>query len=231
MKPASPSVYIVYLPDSSTHHLRLLLREAMLHLQLLPSWKEHIPGKGKPPFPLAEDQAFPALYVNGQLVWNASHAGMRPSAEQLEYLLKNPPKNKPRWIGALRHHLSFLMAVFIAFFPKCPFCWAAYMSLLTALGLKTIPYQPWLLPLFIVLLFLNLVSLFFSRKRHGNGPLLISLTGALLITLNRLYVESISLLIIGACLLVIASLWNSLSPRMLRSLRYYVKFLTFRNQT
>ena len=95
------------------------------------------------------------------------------------------------------------------------------MSTFSSLGLSTIPYRPWMLPLLIALFFANLVSLYYTRGRHGYKLLLISLAGAVLIAGNRLYWNMPLVLYTGAALLIIASLWNSLPDRMLRSLSLY----------
>ena len=222
MKAPSVSVVLLCAGNPVERDLRLRIRTAMLQVQLLPNWKEYIKGKGNAPFPILEDQVYPAIFINGQMIWNASHQRLPPTSSEIAFRLTHPPKKRSLMIKNLHHHLSFLTAVFIAFFPKCPFCWAAYMSLFAGLGLGNISYQPWLLPFFIGLLFLNLGSLFLSRKRHGLGPLLLSLIGAFLITMNRLYFESQTTLLLGAVLLVIPSFWNSLPRRILRSLRYYI---------
>ncbi len=46
-----------------------------------------------------------------------------------------------------------------AFFPKCPICWATYLSVFGITGLEQLPYTPWLLPLFAGLMLINLGSL------------------------------------------------------------------------
>lgn len=44
----------------------------------------------------------------------------------------------------------------LAFFPKCAFCWATYLSLFGIAGLSSIPYSPWLQPILVMLLLLHL---------------------------------------------------------------------------
>lgn len=224
MKPESPVIEL-YCSDEygGLPALRRELRKALVQLERPPCWNEYYKGWSNVPSHL-KNAAYPALFVNYKMVW--SHAGDKdtaPSAEMFKDILLQPPKIKRtiKWKQVIKTNASFLMAVIIAFFPKCPFCWAAYMSMFSFLGLNTISYQPWLLPLFIVLFFANLVSLYFNRKHHGYKLLLLSLAGALLIVMNRLYWNVPVIVYCGAALLVTASLWNSLSGRMVNSIRSY----------
>ncbi len=205
--------------------LRKELKKALLQIGMPPCWVEYYRGWSNTPIRLKKTPQ-PCLLINHVVVWN-NVAGVEekiPSASDIYKLLMKPVKIKRvvRWKKILGTHLSFLMAVIIAFFPKCPFCWAAYMSMFSFLGINTISYQPWLLPVFIVLFFANLVSLYLSRNQHGYKLLLLSLAGALLIVLNRLYWNMPVLMYWGAGLLLIASLWNSLSKRMANSIKYYL---------
>lgn len=206
--------------------LRRALRKALVQMEWPPCWSEYYEGWSNVPSHV-KGSPLPALFVNHALVWKAEGDAL-PSAEMITSILMKPHKMKRsiKWKKILRTHASFLMAVIIAFFPKCPFCWAAYMSMFSFLGLNTIAYQPWLLPVFIVLFFANLVSLYYNRKRHGYKLLLLSLAGASLIVLNRLYWNIPVMVWCGAALLMLASLWNSLSGRMVNSIRLYFSFRT-----
>ena len=120
-------------------------------------------------------------------------------------------------------NLSSVMIGFgIAFFPKCPLCWAAYMTLFSALGLETIPYQPWMLPAMIALLFVNIAVLFFrSKKNNRFGPVLFSLAGAFLILIAKFWLNSDFLVYTGLVLVLTGSAWNALSDRMKQ---YFLNF-------
>lgn len=208
--------------EAEMNALRLRLRQAMKAEGLLPHWKERYPapqtGSGK-------NKAFePRLEMNGKTVWKFVKPGVQVlSTEELQSYIRRYQSPGLPLKRVVRTHLSFLAALFIAFFPKCPFCWAAYMSLLSGFGVGSLPYQPWLLPFFIGLLFLNIGSLYLSRKRHGYKPLLLALAGAIVISVNRLFWEQKEWLVVGVALLIVASLWNSLPRRMVYSLRQYVQ--------
>jgi|GEM_PF-1315487 len=205
--------------DPRLPRFRRLLRAALLAAGRPPCWQEYYAGWDNVP-PRIGREGRAVLLVDGSVVWREGMA--LPEAEALTSVFLQPQRRRGiRWKQVARTHFSFFMAVVIAFFPKCPFCWAAYMSALSSLGLSTIPYRPWMLPLLIGLFFANMVSLYYTRGRHGYKLLLISLAGAVLIVGNRLYWNMSALLYAGAALLAIASLWNSLPDRMLRSLSLY----------
>jgi mercuric ion transport protein len=205
---------IFFVHEASINLLRSNLRKAMQRSGYLPHWKESY-SMDQGPF-----QAI--IKVNGKRAWRGDIKEVTLlSPDELILLMQQNKKRGFRWKRALKVQISFFSALVIAFFPKCPFCWAAYMSVFSSLGLGRLPYKPWLLPVFIILLFLNIISLYLSRKRHGYKPMLLALTGAALITLNRFYWQQKEMMIIGALFLITASLWNSLPKRMLISLRYY----------
>jgi protein SCO1/2 len=60
-----------------------------------------------------------------------------------------------RWLGPA---VGSAAPIAVALFPKCPVCWATYFSLFGALGLGTVPYSPWLRPVLIAAVLLNLSS-------------------------------------------------------------------------
>lgn len=200
--------------------IRKALRSALLQMQWPACWSEYYAGWNNVPSHI-RNSAHPCIVVNYSVAWKGENNA--PSADELLQLFKAPPKARRsvKWKKIIKTNASFLMAVIIAFFPKCPFCWAAYMSMFSFLGLNTIKYQPWLLPVFIAMFFANIVSLYFNRKRHGYKLLVLSLAGAALIVLNRLYFNMPVFVYCGAALLIVASLWNSLSARMVNSIRLY----------
>lgn len=106
---------------------------------------------------------------------------------------------------------STVLSFLIAFFPKCPVCWAAYMSLFGSVGLAKIPYSQWLLPFLGSLLLVHLFLIFKKRKQKGSGPFVLSLVAVCLLLLGRN--DSIpfqnQVLIGGIICMVLGSLWNN----------------------
>lgn len=105
---------------------------------------------------------------------------------------------------------SIMLSVVVAFFPKCPICWAVYMSMLGSFGIVEIPYLKWLLPVFIVLLGFHLWMLLKKVRVKGYGPFVISLIGfSILIPSKLLFDLPEGISIVGMLFIFIGSLWNS----------------------
>jgi mercuric ion transport protein len=105
---------------------------------------------------------------------------------------------------------SIFTSLLIAFFPKCPFCWAIYMSMLGTLGIAKLPYMPWLLPVLLLFLGLHLFIIYKKSKQKGYLPLLLSLTGSIVLIAERSFFQSEQwLLIIGMLMIISGSLLNS----------------------
>jgi hypothetical protein len=104
---------------------------------------------------------------------------------------------------------SMLLSVLIAFFPKCPVCWAVYMSMFGSIGLVRLPYMGWLLP---VLLFFLAVHLFMIYKKSATTsylPFLLSLTGTVVILVSRFSFNNERwLLITGMICIISGSLFS-----------------------
>jgi protein SCO1/2 len=60
--------------------------------------------------------------------------------------------------------LATVASLAFAFFPKCPVCWAAYLSLFGIVALEQIPYAPWLLPLLALAVATNVVSVWLRAR-------------------------------------------------------------------
>lgn len=127
------------------------------------------------------------------------------NAEETSLPLKKTVKSIP----------SIVLSIFIAFFPKCPICWAVYMSMLSSLGIAEIPYMKWLLPVFMVLLGFHLWMLLKKVVVKGYGPFLISLLGfSIIIPCKLIFNAPQWLSIVGMLLIVVGALWNSFTlPR------------------
>ena len=70
----------------------------------------------------------------------------------------------------------------VAFFPKCPVCWATYLSLFGIAGLDRIPLPSWLQPLLVAAMLINLASAWLRGWATGRftGPLLVSAGAAVI---------------------------------------------------
>lgn len=107
---------------------------------------------------------------------------------------------------------ALLLSILVAFFPKCPFCWAAYMSMFGGIGLAKLPYtyMSWLVPVLLLTLCIHLVILYRRSSRQGYLPLLLSLTGTLILLSGRNFFPLEKwLLVVGMVLITTGSLINS----------------------
>lgn len=105
---------------------------------------------------------------------------------------------------------SASLSVLVAFFPKCPMCWAAYSSWLGLAGIFQIPYMGFLFPVLVVLLAVHLLLLGKHVAQVGWGPLLTCVAGAITLLLVRQLAPDLRwALNIGILLMLAGSLWNT----------------------
>lgn len=105
-----------------------------------------------------------------------------------------------------------LASIGVAFFPKCPVCWAAYLSVLGIVGLNQIPYSPWLQPLLAAVMLINIVSVWMRGRLTGqmSGAYLVS-AGALAIVISKMGLGWESAAVPGVVLTLAGSLLSAAS--------------------
>ncbi len=134
-------------------------------------------------------------------------AAVQPPVIAEEVLLhkeETPTKQTVRTIPSL------FISILVAFFPKCPICWAAYMSMFGSLGLAKVPYLGWLYPVLLTFLGLHLWLLFKKVPQKGYGPFLLSLLGVLFFLVERIWFSNTEVLLYtGMALILSGSLWNN----------------------
>jgi protein SCO1/2 len=113
-----------------------------------------------------------------------------------------------------------LASLGVAFFPKCPICWAGYMSMFGIAGLQQIPYSPWLQFVLVAVMLVNLASVWLRGRATGrmHGFYLVS-AGALVIILSKLALGWENVAVLGIALTLAGSLLSALSTRNLRPQR------------
>jgi len=107
-----------------------------------------------------------------------------------------------------------------ALLPKlaCPFCWPAYASLLSSVGLGFLISTKYLLPLTAAFLVLTLGALVFqARHRHGYGPFLVGLIAAIVAMIGKFAWDSKPALYAAVAILVAASMWNAWPQKIARN--------------
>jgi protein SCO1/2 len=107
-----------------------------------------------------------------------------------------------------------LASLGVAFFPKCPMCWAGYMSMFGVAGLQRIPYSPWLQPVLVTVMLINLASVWLRGRSTGrmSGFYLVS-AGALAIVVSKMGLGWENAAAWGVALTLAGSLLSALSAR------------------
>lgn len=133
--------------------------------------------------------------------------------DKIAKLIKEEPTGKGNQIvKAIAENLrTIIFPLLIAVFPKCPVCWAAYMSAFGVAGMKSIPYSPWLVPLFALGIGVNLWILYRARnKRNGLTPFWVSALGAASLLIGGLWLDMKTGMYAGILLILLGSILNSL---------------------
>ena len=108
------------------------------------------------------------------------------------------------------------VALALALFPKCPFCWAAYLSLFGIVGLESIPYSPWLQPVLAILLLSNLTSIWFRARATGRMmPFYLVTAGALTIVASKAFTGPDAAGLLGVALTLVGSVWSTINRSLL----------------
>jgi len=106
-----------------------------------------------------------------------------------------------------RNISSAVSAVLWVLLPKCSVCLMAYTGIFSALGLGSVVHSRLALPLITGLLAINLLSVIcLSLLKKEYGYALLSLVGAIVLTVNRLYLGSLTVNIITGMVLLVAML-------------------------
>ncbi len=112
---------------------------------------------------------------------------------------------------AWQNFTSLALPALVLLLPKCPLCFAAYLSLLGVTGIELLPYTKYLLPLIVLAIAINLYAIFrASRMRNGLWPFCLCAIGALLILLFGHFAPNRYGIISGLFLLLGGSVLNSL---------------------
>lgn len=110
--------------------------------------------------------------------------------------------------------LGMLASLAVAFFPKCPICWAAYMSMFGIAGLNQVPYSPWLQPVLVAVMLINLASVWFRARSTGRmTPFYLVAAGALAIIASKLGIGLESAAMAGVLLTFLGSFLSALNAK------------------
>lgn len=137
------------------------------------------------------------------------------------------PANPPARHSTVSPMFGTLVALGVAFFPKCPFCWAAYMSVFGIARLEQIPYSPWLQPILVALMLLNLLSVWVRGRatRRMNGFSLVA-AGAIAIMASKTGLGFAHADTWGVALTLVGSLLSALSSEKAGPVFFLRRLLT-----
>lgn len=138
-----------------------------------------------------------------------------PNGQRVESNPENPTAPRPNnHRKAAPPVLSTLASVAVAFFPKCPVCWAGYMSMFGIASLEQIPYSPWLQPVLVVVMLINLASVWVRSRTTGRmSPVYLVGAGALAILISRQGPAFEKAAVWGVALTFAGSMLSALSAR------------------
>jgi hypothetical protein len=163
----------------------------------------------------------PCLFVNHRLAWQDGRDWDSPedlarAVAELAALSFRPSTREPL---ARRLRYSLLPAAGLALLPKCPLCWAAYVSVATGLGVAPATGHRLLLGVLTMALIAALAAVAVrSRLITDRRPLLAAGLGAAAVLLGRLAVNSMPLVYLGLAVLAGAAVWSAWPRRGLRAL-------------
>lgn len=110
-----------------------------------------------------------------------------------------------------RHALSTLPPLLAALLPKCPLCWAAYLSALGITSMQGVRYGSRAVYVLMTLMLANLLLVYRrARQRKDSGAFYLSASGVFL-ALAGLYFNSLYASYSGAAMIFFGSLLSSLS--------------------
>ena len=115
--------------------------------------------------------------------------------------------------------LGSTVALALALFPKCPLCWAAYMSLFGIAGIGSIPYSPWLQPILAILLLVNLASIWLRARSTGRmTPFYLASVGAVALIASKVFAGLDPLGTAGVICTLAGSIWSAIAATNRRQL-------------
>lgn len=145
------------------------------------------------------------------------------AARSVEVLLDASGAEPPGGVPAVAPPRSRMMPMLgtiaslaVAFFPKCAVCWAAYLSMFGIAGLSQMTYAPWLKPVFVALMLLNVASVWLRSRATRRMTSFYLVSAGALALLSTLQFGSRSAAVAGVVLTMagsVASAWRGPAAR------------------
>lgn len=120
-----------------------------------------------------------------------------------------------RWLSTVKDGFkgvtSVLVPLFIMLLPKCPFCFAAYLSMFGIAGMQFMPYVKFIFPLLVVAMAINMFALYrMGVQRNSFFPLYLCVVGSAIVVTFGYFMPTKLALIIGLTLLFLSAVLNAL---------------------
>ncbi len=181
------------------------------HFKLGVNFIESVVNRHRIEIYILDAQARVAGYF-GRIQWNENDV-VRRAMEVLNE--DSQPRDNQQTRAAFASPIfATAVAVGLALFPKCPLCWAAYLSLFGIAGLESIPYSPWLQPVLAIMLLLNITSVWFRGRSTGRMmPFYLVTAGALAIILAKVFNGPTVAAMFGIILTLSGSVWSTFTRR------------------
>lgn len=117
--------------------------------------------------------------------------------------------------------LGELTSLVWAFFPKCPICWALYLSIFGMAGIPETPYLSKTRAALLAVMVVNIVSVWFrARATRRMGGFCFVCAGIVATILGKMVVNWDDLAVGGVALTFAGSLWSTVN---IRHLRFYLR--------
>jgi protein SCO1 len=106
-------------------------------------------------------------------------SGIEWENEKVIGILVDLLAKETKQVGWINNFMSVIVSAVLVFFPKCPFCVAAYLSMLGISQVQFFTIKAWMIPMLGAMLLINLGALLWMAwKRRWFLPFYVSLAGA-----------------------------------------------------
>lgn len=162
--------------------------------------------------------SFERIHWDEQQVVDRTIEVLKETSDDAASEVSAEPANLPARRKTALPMFGTLASLGVAFFPKCPICWAAYLSVFGVASLNQIPYSPWLRPVLVAVMLINLASVWLRGRLTGrmSGFYLVS-AGALVIVVSKMRLSWENAAVWGVALTLAGSLLSALSAAKGRS--------------
>lgn len=158
--------------------------------------------------------SFERLHWDEQQVVNSTIEVLQEKTDEEKSEISLKSANHPPSGKTAPLMFSTLASVGLAFFPKCPICWMGYMSFFGIAGMEQIPYSPWLQPVLVIMLLINLASVWLRGRSTGRmSGFYLVVAGVFLIVASKMGINAESCAFLGVALTFAGSFLSALSVK------------------